>query len=212
MYGQTNSSCVPPKIQSLSDQKIGFSMASLICSKTCSTSLSVVTDKRQFLKFSSSIVIFAFHVSNRFLTTSSSSSFLATSLIPWESTFGGEISMLNSSPVSGSTLRWASFLTLSSHPYSKMQTKLGLMRIDFRRLTWDSVSGKPSKTQPFSLQSLCLILWSISLRRISSGIPTPVSKASCILILMAGFFSASARRIFVGLTQTSPNASATNYA
>ena len=126
----------------------------------------------------------------------------------YDSNLGGFVSVLKSSPVIGSIRRACNLLMDSSIDCSNIQTRLGLMRMDFKRFTCDSVSGKPSMIQPLIRQSLWRILSSTRRRMISSGIYVPFSAASCNLILMGGFLSASALRIFYGLTFTKPKASA----
>ena len=107
-------------------------------------------------------------------------------------------------PVKGSILRCLSLCTLSSRVYSKIATKLGLMLRDDSKCTWASDCGNPSKTQPLTLQSLLFSLASITRSRISSGTSSPISWAYWILILIAGFFFASACSSYIGLTLTSP--------
>ena len=112
----------------------------------------------------------------------------------------------------GSIRLLANLRQLSSTLYSKRQTKEGLIRIDLSRLTWDSVSGKPSRIHPLTRQSLWRMRWSMRRRRISSGTASPFYAALSIFILMAGDLVASSLSSLAGEMHTRPKAYATRFA
>jgi len=77
-------------------------------------------------------------------------------------------------PVALSIFLFLSLLIDSDSSWSNRMTWDGLICIALNKLTWASVYGKPSSTQPFTWQSLCFNLCSTKVLMILSGTMLPV--------------------------------------
>jgi len=139
------------------------------------------------------------------LTAGYLSSGASINLFTVASSLGGFTSRLYWIPVVGSILLLARRRIDSSSGYSKMNTAEGLILIAFNRLICGSDSGKPSITQPLTLQSLCFNLASIRELMITSGIGSPLSMHFEIIFPLSGFSRNSTLSKSLTETLTSPN-------
>ena len=189
---------------------IGLAIASQIASVIYSTGLSACKILCSILKFSSINGRVWFQAAYLFLTIVYSSSGASINLDEVVSSLGGLISKLYNVPVYGSILLFPSLLVDSSSACSNTVTRDGLIRMALSKLIYALVSGKPSSTQPFTLQSLYLNLSSIRLLQISSGTGSPFFVHSKIIFPFSGLFWISCFKSWRIETSTRPKYYATS--
>lgn len=104
----------------------------------------------------------------------------------------------------GSIHLYYNLRTEVSSEHSRRTTLDGLMLIDLSKCTCCNVFGNPSMTQPLTLQSVYLILFSIMLIIKSSGTNSPFLILSEITIPLSDFLEISFQSKFIVEICTSP--------